>query len=221
MRPRGSLVHQRRGRCPVLQTKLHPTQSARLLDDLCSEAADVDALPRVLVQLALLAALCEQVAHLLVVNFQAGALYDHLRARRVLDEVAGLQEHVLKAQRDHARVRPLALHGVRLAAARLAVGEDSAVEPLEDRCHQRPAGRVEELPLRRSAIEDRVKGKCAFVVGAEDVDLVPVDLDAGRGAVGGVLCRRRSTADHHLHRAHIGHATAGQASRPGPGGAAE
>jgi hypothetical protein len=58
----------------------------------------------------------------------------------------------------------------------LAVGEDGAVEPAEHRCDERPAGRVEELPLRGGAIKDRVKGEGAFVVGAaEDVNLVAVD----------------------------------------------
>lgn len=83
----------------------------------------------------LLAVFGQQITHVLKIQLDVGA-GDEVRdvpRRAGLD----MRPDVSEGARDDALVVGGALHGVRLARARLAVGEHAAVEAVEHRCHQR------------------------------------------------------------------------------------
>lgn len=84
----------------------------------------------------LLAVLGEQVAHVLEVELDVGAGHEVRDVGR--GAVLDVRPHVAEGARDDALVLRRALHGVRLAGARLPVREHAAVEPVQHRRHQRP-----------------------------------------------------------------------------------
>jgi hypothetical protein len=130
----------------------------------------------------------QQVYQIFIIHFNKRSLDVIVpRGAALLLELPAPRKQVRNRSRDDAhrvvRVERVSIevdacHGERLAGARLAVGEDRAVEAVDKVCDQRERGRGEERVLRRRRPVHLVKGKNLLLGGREG---------RGRGGGGGMV----------------------------------
>ena len=164
-------VHLSDADVPVLAANVHGLLNVLHAVDHHLLARDVDALDAVLADLDDAGLWVEQVAHVLVVDLNVRHAHKELALAALrLDAL----EDLLRGLAEDARRALVAEHRVRLAAARLAVGKDRAVDAVKRAAHDRAPDLVENLSRRRLLVKHvvvRERGALLLERGAARVRL--------------------------------------------------
>lgn len=159
VRPAAALVHLRAARLALLVAALQQIYNHRLVAHhaLLVRHRHLAARPRNDLRLVLRV---EQIVQPLVVDLDVADAQQELSVAQLLD----LVENLAHRQQHDARLALVAEHRVRFARARLAVGENRAVETLQRGVHDRLGDLVEHVRGAGVLVEDVICACAAIII---------------------------------------------------------